>query len=61
LVQQNRFSHCTPTENQTVQFGKPEHPVFSETQIFLDLLRNLILAVPNYSPLYFYPWKHATL
>jgi hypothetical protein len=45
---------------------KPDHPVwqtetsiFLENQIFLDLIRNLMLAAPNRSPLYFHPWKHA--
>jgi hypothetical protein len=58
LVQQNRFSHCALAENQTVWIGKPEHPIFLENQIFLDLLRNLMLVAPNRLPLYFHPWKH---
>jgi hypothetical protein len=39
---------------------KSDHPVFLENRFFLDLIENLILAAPNHSPLYFYPWKHAT-
>jgi hypothetical protein len=52
------FAGHGPTE-QTVRFDKPEHPNFAETQIFLDLIENLVLAMPSRSPLYFHPWKHA--
>jgi hypothetical protein len=44
---------------------KLEHPVwqtgttvFLENQIFLDLIKNLMLAMPNHLPQYFHPWKH---
>jgi hypothetical protein len=45
---------------------KPEHPIwqtrtsiFPENWIFLDSIKNLMLAAPNHSPLYFHPWKYA--
>jgi hypothetical protein len=34
---------------------KPEHPIFPKTHIFLNLIRNLMLAAPNHLPLYFHP------
>jgi hypothetical protein len=37
---------------------KPKHSVFSENQILLDLIENLMLAMPNHSSLYFHPWKY---
>jgi hypothetical protein len=46
-------------ENRIVRFRKPEHPIFPENQIFLDLIKNLMLATPNHLPLYFHHWKHA--
>jgi hypothetical protein len=33
---------------------KLDHPIFTENQIFLDLIESLMLAVPNRSPLYFH-------
>jgi hypothetical protein len=32
---------------------------FSENQIFLDLIKNLMLPALNHSSMYFHPWKHA--
>jgi hypothetical protein len=38
---------------------KLEHPVFLEHTFFLDSTKNLMLIVPDRSPLYFHLWKHA--
>jgi hypothetical protein len=32
---------------------------FFKNQMFLSSFENLMLVVPNCSPLYFHPWKHA--
>jgi hypothetical protein len=42
-----------------MRFGKPEHPVFLENQIFLNSIKNLMLAAPNRLQLYFHAWKYA--
>jgi hypothetical protein len=47
--------HYTSAKNRTVWFGKLEHPGFLENRIFLDLLKNLMIATSNHSPLYFHP------
>jgi hypothetical protein len=33
--------------------------IFFKNQIFLDLIENLLLAMPNHSPLYSHSQKHA--
>jgi hypothetical protein len=51
------FAELGPIE-QTVALHigqKLDVPVFPKNQNFLDLIRNLMLAVPNRSPLYFHP------
>jgi hypothetical protein len=55
LVQQNRLSRCASAKNRTGQFSKLEHPIFLKKQIFLDLIKNLMLVVPNHLPIYFHP------
>jgi hypothetical protein len=52
-IQQNKSLLCASVENWTVWFGKLEHPFFPENQFFLDSIGNMMLAMPNRSPLYF--------